>query len=87
MQGRAKQAYIWTWWCYKIYLLENFTTHFIGIAPENGGHVLKQLLIDEEHALSLFETPVRNEFQIRRNKLRWASAEMLIFCIKELLHT
>ena len=70
-----------------MYLLGNFTIHFIGIAPKNGGQVLKQLLIDEEYDLSLFETPTRNEFQIRRKKLRWALAETLIFYIKELLHT
>ena len=67
-----------------MYLLGNFTIHFIGIAPKNGGQVLKQLLIDEEYDLSLFETPTRNEFQIRRNKLRWVLAEMLIFYIKDI---
>ena len=56
----------------------------MGIAPKNGGQVLKQLLIDEEYDLSLFETPTRNEFQIRRNKLRWVLAEMLIFYIKDI---
>ena len=67
-----------------MHLLGNFTIHFIGIAPKNGGQVLKQLLIDEEYDLSLFETPTRNEFQIRRNKLRWVLAEMLIFYIKDI---
>ena len=67
-----------------MHLLGNFTIHFIGIAPKYGGQVLKQLLIDEEYDLSLFETPTRNEFQIRRNKLRWVLAEMLIFYIKDI---
>ena len=67
-----------------MHLLGNFTIHFIGIAPKNGGQVLKQLLIDEEYDLSLFETPTRNEFQIRRKKLRWVLAEMLIFYIKDI---
>ena len=67
-----------------MYLLGNFTIHFIGIAPKNGGQVLKQLLIDEEYDLSLFETPTRNEFQIWRKKLRWVLAEMLIFYIKDI---
>ena len=67
-----------------MHLLGNLTIHFIGIAPKNGGQVLKQLLIDEEYDLSLFETPTRNEFQIRRNKLRWVLAEMLIFYIKDI---
>ena len=48
---------------------------------------MKQLLIDEEYDLSIFKTLTRNEFQIRRKKLRWALAEILIFYIKELLHT
>ena len=68
-----------------MYLLGNFTIHFIGIAPKNGGQVLKQLLIDEEYDLSLFETPTRNEFQIRRKKLRWVLAEMLIFYINDII--
>ena len=38
----------------------------IGIAPKNGGQVLKQFLIDEEYGISLFEGPTGNEFQIRR---------------------
>ena len=38
----------------------------IGIAPKNGGQVLKQFLIDEEYDLSQFEGPAGNEFQIRR---------------------
>ena len=67
-----------------MHLLGNFTIHFIGIAPKYGGQVLKQLLIDEEYDLSLFETPTRNEFQIRRKKLRWVLAEMLIFYIKDI---
>ena len=67
-----------------MYLLRNFTIHFIGIAPKNGGQVLKELLIDEEYDLPLFETPTRNEFQIRRKKLRWVLAEMLIFYIKDI---
>ena len=67
-----------------MHLLGNFTIHFIGIAPKNGGQVLKQLLIDEEYDLSLFETPTRNEFQIRRKKLRWVLAEMLIFYINDI---
>ena len=69
-----------------MYLLGNFTIHFIGIVPKNEGQVLKQHLIDEECDLSLLETPTRSEFQIQRKKLRWALAEMLIFYIKELLH-
>ena len=48
---------------------------------------MKQLLIDEEYDLSIFKTLTRNEFQIRRKKLRRALAEILIFYIKELLHT
>ena len=67
-----------------MYLLGNFTIHFIGIAPKNGGQVLKQLLIDEEYDLSLFETPTRNKFQIRRNKLRWVLAQTLIFYIEDI---
>ena len=67
-----------------MHLLGNFAIHFIGIAPKNGGQVLKQLLTDEEYDLSLFQTPTRNEFQIRRKKLRWVLAEMLIFYIKDI---
>ena len=70
-----------------MHLLGNFTIHFLGIATKNGAQVLKQLLTDEEYDLPLFETPTRNEFQIRGMKLRWVLAEMIIFHIKDLLHT
>ena len=53
----------------------------MGIAPKNGGQVLKQLFIDEEYDLSLFESPTGNEFQIRRKKLRWALAEMFFYLL------
>ena len=56
----------------EISLLENFTICFIGIAPKNGGQILKKLLIDEEYDLSLFKSSAGNEFQIQRKKLWWA---------------